>query len=229
MSITNKFCPAAVVHMDYVNSTLKPYGTSYLLSDNTENSCVFRYICEEKNCLHNRTGRFTAIKYPHEHFALENVSESEKKDIACCAKKIADYYGISERINKITPLLGDPNDITIVLMKHMWDENRTVFSREFDRIIYTNVFRRLQYKTQVMINSASDDQRTRLLHSLEVQKVAKKIAIGVGANWELAEAIAIAHDIGHTPFGHEGEHAIKTYLQQNGCGAFSHALQSVKV
>ena len=62
-----------------------------------------------------------------------------------------------------------------------------------------------------MVNSASNDQRTRLLHSLEVQRIARKISIALNANYELAEAMAIAHDIGHAPFGHAGEKAIKVF------------------
>ena len=108
------------------------------------------------------------------------------------------------------------------------DGNRTPLHKE-ERIIYTEAFRRLQYKTQVMINSASDDQRTRLLHSLEVQKISRKLSIALKANYELSETISIAHDIGHTPFGHAGERAIKKYLENNMVGSFSHALQGVKV
>lgn len=117
----------------------------------------------------------------------------------------------------------------IRLIQEFLDENRSFFRREEERIMYTESFRRLQYKTQVMINSASDDQRTRLLHSLEVQKISRKLSIGLKANYELAETIALAHDIGHAPFGHAGEHAINDYLEKNMAGAFSHALQSVKV
>lgn len=115
------------------------------------------------------------------------------------------------------------------LMCEFLDENRTLFRREEERIIYTEAFRRLQYKTQVMVNSASDDQRTRLLHSLEVQKISRKIAVALRANFELAETISVAHDIGHTPFGHAGETAIRNFLEENLAGSFSHALQSVKV
>jgi len=106
---------------------------------------------------------------------------------------------------------------------------RTRYSREFDRIILTNSFRHLQYKTQVMINSASDDQRTRLLHSIEVQKIAKTLALQLGANWELAEAMGIGHDVGHAPFGHSGEYQLDKCLEENYFGKFSHALQGVKV
>lgn len=125
------------------------------------------------------------------------------------------------------------------LAEYFWDNYRTFFGREYDRIICTNSFRRLQYKTQVMVNSTSDEQRTRLLHSLEVQRIAKKIALGIGANAELAENIAVAHDIGHAPFGHSGEEAISEYMLdmfkkgnahiKDGDACFLHAMQSVKV
>lgn len=129
------------------------------------------------------------------------------------------------------------NDQKRDIANHFWDDYRTFFGREYDRIICTNSFRRLQYKTQVMVNSASDEQRTRLLHSLEVQRIAKKIALGIGANADLAQNIAIAHDIGHAPFGHSGEDAINEYLankikneeQANHDAHFLHAIQSVKV
>ena len=121
------------------------------------------------------------------------------------------------------------------LYDYFTNDYRTFFGREYDRIICTNSFRRLQYKTQVMVNSASDDQRTRLMHSLEVQRIAKKIAIGIKANAELAENIAIAHDIGHAPFGHSGEEAISNFIanklqkENSGSALYLHAIQSVKV
>lgn len=115
------------------------------------------------------------------------------------------------------------------IAKEFFDDKRTLFQREEERIISTEAFRRLQYKTQVMVNSVSDDQRTRLLHSLEVEKISRKIAMALGANCQLAETIAIAHDIGHTPFGHAGEYAIRDYLEEHFAGSFSHAIQGVKV
>lgn len=115
------------------------------------------------------------------------------------------------------------------IASEFFDDKRTLFQREEERIISTEAFRRLQYKTQVMVNSVSDDQRTRLLHSLEVEKISRKIATALGANCQLAETIAIGHDIGHTPFGHAGEYAIRDYLEANFAGSFSHAIQGVKV
>lgn len=117
----------------------------------------------------------------------------------------------------------------IDIAKAFFDDKRTLFQREEERIISTEAFRRLQYKTQVMVNSVSDDQRTRLLHSLEVEKISRKIAMALGANCQLAETIAIGHDIGHTPFGHAGEYAIRDYLEEHFAGSFSHAIQGVKV
>lgn len=122
-----------------------------------------------------------------------------------------------------------PQETKAKIVLAFWDEYRTPFSREEERIICLNAFRRLQYKTQVMVNSAADDQRTRLLHSMEVERAARKIAVAVGANYELVSVIALAHDIGHTPFGHAGERAIDQYLSRNWMGRFAHALQGVKV
>ena len=101
--------------------------------------------------------------------------------------------------------------------------------REYNRILLTEAFRHLQYKTQVMINSASDDQRTRLMHTLEVQGIAKTLAMQLKVDWELAETIAAGHDVGHAPFGHAGESALDKCLAENFVGRFSHALQSVRV
>ncbi len=152
----------------------------------------------------------------------EDLSLEEKK----CLLSIYDGYCLTLQMDGYHEA---DEESKIKLIQEFLDENRSFFHREEERIMYTEFFRRLQYKTQVMINSASDDQRTRLLHSLEVQKISRKISIGLRANYELAETIAIAHDIGHAPFGHAGEHAINDYLENNMAGAFSHAIQSVKV
>lgn len=119
--------------------------------------------------------------------------------------------------------------ILFMLYIELHGSKRTQYAREIDRIIITKSYRHLQYKTQIMINSASDDQRTRLLHSLEVQRIAKTLAMQTGANWELAQAIAVGHDVGHAPFGHAGERALNRCLEDDFHGGFSHALQSVKV
>ena len=225
MSVSLKQCAASVKQMEAINSTLKQYGTRYLLPQSTEASCLYGYFCQATDCPHHSREYFNEILYPYEHYTVvDGLPEQEHMNLTESVKRICKYYGLFD-------LKGASinNDKAGGVLKHMWDDNRTMFSREYDRIICTTAFRHLQYKTQVMVNSASDDQRTRLLHSLEVQKVAKKIAMGIHANWELAETIAIAHDIGHTPFGHEGESIIKDFLQDKKSGVFSHALQSVKV
>ncbi|WP_341793734.1 MULTISPECIES: deoxyguanosinetriphosphate triphosphohydrolase [unclassified Rickettsia] len=104
---------------------------------------------------------------------------------------------------------------------------RNEFERDRDRIIHTNAFRRLQYKTQVFINHEGDHYRNRLTHSLEVATVARSIANTLNLSSDLAEAIALAHDLGHTPFGHAGEIALNECMKEY--GGFSHNAQSLKI
>jgi len=105
---------------------------------------------------------------------------------------------------------------------------RLRYARESECIRSSTFFRSLQYKAQVMHNNASDEQRTRLLHSLEVAGIAKTCASQLRCNWDLAEAIALGHDVGHVPFGHQGEEKLNTCLHKAWAGRFSHTLQSVK-
>jgi len=107
---------------------------------------------------------------------------------------------------------------------------RTAFQRDRDRIIHAKSFRRLTYKTQVFIAPEADHYRTRLTHTLEVAQIARTIARALQLNEDLTEAIALAHDLGHTPFGHAGEHALDTVYREFDSGAhFHHAEQSVRV
>ena len=102
---------------------------------------------------------------------------------------------------------------------------RTDFQRDRDRVLHSKAFRRLKHKTQVFLLPESDHYRTRLTHTLEVSQIARTIARCLRLNEDLTEAIALAHDLGHTPFGHEGERALNRHMD----GGFRHYEQSVRV
>lgn len=105
--------------------------------------------------------------------------------------------------------------------------NRSEFARDRDRIIHSTAFRRLEYKTQVFVNHEGDLFRTRLTHSIEVAQVARSIARALHLNDDLVEAIALAHDLGHTPFGHAGQEALDDCMRE--FGGFEHNLQSLRI
>lgn len=109
--------------------------------------------------------------------------------------------------------------------------NRSEFQRDRDRIIHANAFRRLEYKTQVFVNHEGDLFRTRLTHSLEVAQIARVLARSLGLNEDLTEAIALAHDLGHTPFGHAGQDELNACMREFApeAGGFEHNLQSLRV
>jgi len=104
---------------------------------------------------------------------------------------------------------------------------RNEYQRDRDRIIHSAAFRRLEYKTQVFVNHEGDLFRTRLTHSLEVAQIARSIARELGLHEDLTEAIALAHDLGHTPFGHAGQSALNSSMEK--FGGFEHNLQSLRV
>lgn len=104
---------------------------------------------------------------------------------------------------------------------------RSEFQRDRDRIIHSGAFRRLEYKTQVFVNHEGDLFRTRLTHSIEVAQIARSIARRLRLNEDLAEAISLAHDLGHTPFGHAGQDALNDCMKAY--GGFEHNLQSLRV
>ena len=106
-------------------------------------------------------------------------------------------------------------------------QGRSEFQRDRDRIIHSNAFRRLEYKTQVFVNHEGDLFRTRLTHSIEVAQIARSIARRLRLNEDLAEAISLAHDLGHTPFGHAGQDALNACMKPY--GGFEHNLQSLRV
>lgn len=109
------------------------------------------------------------------------------------------------------------------------DENRASFQRDRDRIIHSSAFRRMMYKTQVFVNHEGDHFRTRLTHSLEVAQLARGIAKSLALNEDLTEAIALGHDLGHTPFGHAAEEVFHDRLRDVGLAGFYHNEQSVHV
>jgi len=104
---------------------------------------------------------------------------------------------------------------------------RTEFQRDRDRVIHSTAFRRLVYKTQVFVNYEGDLYRTRLTHSLEVAQIARTVARALSLNEDLVEAISLAHDLGHTPFGHAGQDALDACMRE--FGGFEHNLQSLRV
>ncbi len=104
---------------------------------------------------------------------------------------------------------------------------RGCYQRDRDRIIHSAAFRRLEYKTQVFVNHEGDYYRTRLTHTLEVSQIARTIASRLGLNCDLVEAVALAHDLGHTPFGHSGEEALDELMSD--MGGFNHNLQGLRI
>lgn len=102
---------------------------------------------------------------------------------------------------------------------------RTCFQRDIDRVVHCKSFRRLKHKTQVFLQPEGDHYRTRMTHTLEVSRIARTMARGLGLNEDLAEAAALAHDLGHTPFGHAGERALSRMVE----GGFRHYEQSLRV
>lgn len=107
------------------------------------------------------------------------------------------------------------------------DPFRSTFQRDRDRVIHSAAFRRLEYKTQVFVNHEGDHYRTRLTHTIEVSQIARSVSRALRLNEDLTEAIVLAHDLGHTPFGHAGERMMNQLME--GEGGFEHNLQSLRV
>ena len=104
---------------------------------------------------------------------------------------------------------------------------RTPFQRDRDRIIHSASFRRLKHKTQVFVNTEGDHYRTRITHSMEVAQIARSIAKHLGLNDDLSETLSLAHDLGHTPFGHAGEDALNECMDDY--GGFDHNIQTIRI
>ena len=137
----------------------------------------------------------------------EQMEEGERTGLASVAQKSGDSRGRQH---------PEPS--------HVY---RTEFQRDRARIIHSRAFRRLEYKTQVFLNGTGDHLRTRLTHSIEVASISRTIARALRLNEDLAEAIALAHDLGHSPFGHSGEEMLAECMREN--GGFDHNRQSVRV
>lgn len=120
-----------------------------------------------------------------------------------------------------------PNNSRGRLHREEESHSRSVFQRDRDRIIHSAAFRRLEYKTQVFINHEGDHYRTRLTHSLEVSQLSRSICRALRLNEDLAEALALAHDLGHTPFGHAGEDALCEVMEP--FGGFNHNAQALRI
>lgn len=127
----------------------------------------------------------------------------------------------------LAPYACDPRRSRGRLVAEPESATRTAFQRDRDRIIHAGAFRKLQYKTQVFVYHEGDYYRTRLTHSLEVAQIARSIARALALNEDLAEAVALAHDLGHTPFGHAGEDALQPAMEPH--GGFDHNEQTFRV
>ena len=125
------------------------------------------------------------------------------------------------------PYASDPKTSRGRLVKEEESHFRSCFQRDRDRIIHASAFRRLKHKTQVFVEHEGDYYRTRLTHSIEVAQVARTISGALGLNAELTEAVALAHDLGHTPFGHTGEDALAALMAPY--GGFDHNAQAIRI
>ncbi|HWA48285.1 MAG TPA: deoxyguanosinetriphosphate triphosphohydrolase [Dongiaceae bacterium] len=125
------------------------------------------------------------------------------------------------------PFASHPEQSRGRLVAEPESPNRSVFQRDRDRIIHSTAFRRLKHKTQVFVYHEGDHYRTRLTHSIEVAQIARSIARSLELNEDLAEAVALAHDLGHTPFGHAGEEALDHCMQE--FGGFDHNEQTFRI
>jgi dGTPase len=127
----------------------------------------------------------------------------------------------------LAPWAADPRSSRGRVHAEASPVGRDEYQRDRDRIIHSTAFRRLEYKTQVFVNHEGDLFRTRLTHSLEVAQIARSVARNLGLNEPLTEAISLAHDLGHTPFGHAGQDALNECMRDH--GGFEHNLQSLRV
>src|ERR1700749_84634 len=134
---------------------------------------------------------------------------------------------MAETLPSRAPYAEDPANSRGRKVAEPESRTRTPFARDRDRIIHTSAFRRLKEKTQVFVAHEGDHFRTRLTHSLEVAQIARSLATALGLDADLAETIALAHDLGHPPFGHAGEDELQ--VQMSAFGGFDHNVQTFRV
>src|SRR5580658_3879618 len=125
------------------------------------------------------------------------------------------------------PYAADPEASRGRLFPEPASATRTEFQRDRDRIVHSTAFRRLAHKTQVFVDHEGDHFRTRLTHTIEVAQIARALARALGLDDDLAEAIALGHDLGHTPFGHTGEDALDACMADH--GGFDHNSQALRI
>jgi dGTPase len=130
-------------------------------------------------------------------------------------------------MNELAPYAASPERSRGRRFEEPPAQGRSIFQRDRDRIVHSTAFRRLEYKTQVFVNHEGDHFRTRLTHSIEVAQIARSVARRLRLDEDLTEAIALAHDLGHTPFGHAGQDALNDCMRDH--GGFEHNLQSLRV
>ena len=130
-------------------------------------------------------------------------------------------------VRPLAPYASKPEESRGRLYPEPEHSMRSPFQRDRDRIIHSTAFRRLTHKTQVFVYHEGDHYRTRLTHSLEVAQIARTISRALGLDEDLAETLALAHDLGHTPFGHAGEEALNAEMAR--FGGFSHNDQTLRI
>jgi dGTPase len=137
------------------------------------------------------------------------------------------FWPVAQRMSERAPYAAGPHNSRGRRYREPAPRGRSDYQRDRDRIIHSTAFRRLEYKTQVFVNHEGDLFRTRLTHSLEVAQIGRSIARNLRLDEDLTEAIALAHDLGHTPFGHSGQDAL--HICMRSFGGFEHNVQSLRV